>query len=142
MPDRDLERLAKAVKARRLERYPSRREAAIAAGVSKDTFQRIEEGQPVRDVSYVKVDRALGWAPGSCDEIAQGGEPVPVQMSEDGDVMYATVPITGLTEKIERAVTDATMAVTPDLTVREIKALNSRVIEELQRQGVLPETDQ
>lgn len=141
MPDRDLERLAKAVKARRLERYPSRREAAAAAGVSKDTFQRVEEGEVVREVSYVKIDRALGWAPGSCDEIAQGGEPVPVEMSDDGSVMYATVPAGDLAEKIKQAVTDATMAVTPDLTVREIKALNSRVIEELQRRGVLPEND-
>jgi hypothetical protein len=75
MAIRDLDRLAQYVKAHRLELYASRRAAAQAAGISKDTWQRVEEGQEVREVTYVKVDDALGWATGSCVAVAEGREP-------------------------------------------------------------------
>ena len=44
--------------------------------MSKDTWQRVEEGRSVRESTYVRVDKALGWAPGSCVLVGEGGEPV------------------------------------------------------------------
>lgn len=76
MATRDLDRLAKHVKAHRLELYPSRLAAARAAGISKDTWQKVEEGQEVRESTYAKVDKALGWAIRSCILIAEGQGPV------------------------------------------------------------------
>lgn len=84
MATRDLDRLAKHVKAHRLELYTSRDAAAAAAGMTKDTWQRVEEGRPVRESSYAKVDRALGWATGSCVSIAEGGEPVLMNVWAEG----------------------------------------------------------
>lgn len=76
MAIRDPQRLGARVKAHRLQLYASRDAAASAAGISKDTWQRVEEGRPVRESTYVKVDKALGWAPGSCTLVGEGGEPV------------------------------------------------------------------
>lgn len=137
---RDLDRLAKIVKARRLKTHPSRLAAAVAAGVSKDTWQRVEEGVPVRDVSYAKMDPALGWAVGSCMLIAEGGEPVPVSQHEaDGSAFESvSLPPSLLPEDVRGVVTDAAMATTPGLTVREIQELSDKVVEELRRRGILP----
>lgn len=77
MAIRDPQRLGARVKAHRLQLYASRDAAAAAAdNMSKDTWQRVEEGRPVRESTYAKVEKALGWAPGSCALIGEGGEPV------------------------------------------------------------------
>lgn len=131
---RDLGRLAKAVKARRLQLHPSRLAAAKSAGVSKDTWQRVEDGLLVRDVSYAKMDRALGWAVGSCVAIAEGGEPVPVEaLGGDGGAMISAVPVGWLEKELPGVVESSAMATAPGLTVREIHALSDRVVEELLR---------
>ncbi|NWF25303.1 hypothetical protein HW130_03320 [Streptomyces sp. PKU-EA00015] len=137
---RDLDRLAKAVKARRLQLHPSRLAAANAAGVSKDTWQRVEEGLSVRDVSYAKMDPALGWVVGSCMLIADGGDPVPVVQHEAAGSAFESVsiPPSLLPEDVRGVVTDAAMATTPGLTVREIQELSDKVVEELRKRGILP----
>lgn len=138
---RDLDRLARAVKARRLQLHPSRLAAAAKAGVSKDTWQRVEEGDPVRDVSYAKMDPALGWAVGSCLLVAEGGSPVPVTHHEGdgGAFTQAEIPASLLPEDVRGVVTDAAMATTPGLTVREIQELSDKVVEGLRKRGILPE---
>lgn len=138
---RDLARLAKAVKTRRVELHPSRLAAAQAAGVSKDTWQRVEEGLSVRDVSYAKMDPALRWVTGSCALIAEGGEPVLADYREDsaGGYMVSKVPPSLLPEDVRRVVTDSAMATAANLTVREIHDLSDRVVEELRKRGILPD---
>ena len=132
---RDLGRLAKAVKARRLEVHPSRLAAAKAAGVSKDTWQRVEEGREVREVSYAKMDPALSWAPGSCVAVAEGGEPVPVEYIETdgGASMVSQIPATWLEGELPEVIQSSAMATTPGLTVREIRALSDQVLKELRK---------
>jgi hypothetical protein len=137
----DLGRLAKAVKPRRLELFQSRVAAAQAAGVSKDTWKRVEEGEPVRDVSYAKVDAALGWATGTCIHIAEGGEPVQVSYhsTADGTYMTTRIPDSLVPEDVRDIIKDSAMATTPNLTVREIRELQDRVVEELRKRGLLPQ---
>ncbi|WP_329336206.1 helix-turn-helix domain-containing protein [Streptomyces sp. NBC_01352] len=141
---RDLARLAKFVRTRRLERYPSRLAAAKAAGVSKDTWKRVEEGLVVREGTYAAMDPALGWAVGSCMAIAEGGEPVPVEYSEEGGGTF-TIPRSWLPEEagaaVRDAVRDSAMETTSNLTVRELHALSDRVVEELRKLGILPNPD-
>lgn len=137
---RDLDRLAKAVKARRLELHPSRLVAATAAGISKDTWQRIEDAKPVRDGTYVKVDTALHWASGSCAALLQGGEPVEV-ISDGGDgTSISRIPAAWLEGEFREAVQRAAIATTSNLTVREIRDLNEEVMRELRKRGILPES--
>jgi hypothetical protein len=141
MSTRDLDRLATAVKKRRLELYPSRLAAAKAAGVSKDTWRKVEEGDPaVRETSYAKMDQALHWMVGSCTTILTGGEPVAVDHQDGVDVVHT--PQSMLPEDVRIAVTDAAMAVTPGLTLGDVQALSTQVVEELRRRGILPPTPQ
>ncbi|MET9517494.1 hypothetical protein [Streptomyces sp. NPDC002994] len=140
MTTRDLARLARAVKARRLELHPSRLAAATSAGVSKDTWQRVEEGLPVREVSYAKMDPALAWASGSCIAITEGGEPVPVEYveSEGGTSMVSKPPPEWLEGEARKAVQSSAMATTPGLTWTEIRDLSDQVVKELRARGILP----
>lgn len=138
---RDLDRLAKAVKARRLELHPSRLAAATSAGVSKDTWAKVEDGLPVRDVSYAKMDPALGWAVGSCLLIAEGGEPVLASYHEadGGTYMRTQVPQSLLPEDVRHLVVDSAMATHVNLTVPEIHKLSDQIVEGLRKRGILPD---
>lgn len=138
---RDLDRLAKAVKARRLELHPSRLAAAAAAGISKDTWQRVEDGKSVRDGTYAKMESVLRWAAGSCDAIAEGGDPV-VTLSgpdENDGSTISRIPAAWLEGEFRKAVQSAAIATTSNLTVREIRDLNEEVMKELRRRGILPD---
>lgn len=140
---RDLGRLATAVKRRRLELYPSRLAAAKSAGVSKDTWRKVEEAEPgVREVSYARIDSALGWVTGSCEHIAEGGEPVVSHVSTGPDgqaVMTVDVPASLLPEDVRGIVHDSVMAAAPGLSVRELQELQDRIVSELRERGVLKE---
>ncbi|MET9467385.1 hypothetical protein ABZY44_21780 [Streptomyces sp. NPDC006544] len=136
---RDLDRLAKAVKARRLELYPSRLAAAAAAGISKDTWQRVEDGKPVRDGTYAKMESILRWAAGSSESITAGESPVEVLSGPAADdTSISRVPTEWLEGEFREAVQSAAIATTSNLTVREIRELNEEVMNELRRRGILP----
>lgn len=121
-----------------MELYSSRRTAAEAVGISKDTWQRVEEAQVVREVTYAKVDRALGWAAGSCVEVAEGGEPVLVG-GADGD----GVPAEGVSaldpETVRRAAFDAARATLPTASIGDLDAFTDELIEALRRSGDVAE---
>ncbi|MBQ1163696.1 hypothetical protein KBZ21_37495, partial [Streptomyces sp. A73] len=60
--------------------------------MSKDTWLKIERGETGRAGSYAKVESALHWAPGSCQDILDGGKPVPDEPLDDSHVV-AVVPV-------------------------------------------------
>lgn len=130
--DRDHERLARQVRARRLELGLSLAALADRAGLSKGTCQRAEEGRPIRDVNYAKLDAALGWAPGSCAAIRDGGHAEPAIEGEK--VVTHKVPIT------EDGVGDAFMIIAvknTELPADRIRAMKDELIEELRQRGLL-----
>ncbi|MCX5584216.1 hypothetical protein [Streptomyces erythrochromogenes] len=140
--DRDLERLATAVRKRRTELRLGIEPAAKLAGISKDTWKRVEprEGlaQPVRDTSYAAIDRALKWAPGGCAAVLKGGEAVPVdEAAGESGVKISKIPKRELERVVGDAVQSAALATKGDLTGAEILELNRRVMEELRERGVL-----
>lgn len=130
----DLQRLATAVHQRRLQLNLSIRNAATAGGgLSKDTWTRVENADPVRHSTYGRVEHALGWTTGSCRLIMDGGEP-----TVDGvQVGFTPVPPDELEGRIRRAVQDAMVAST-DLNASAIRDVNNRAIEALREQGILP----
>ncbi|MFE9064835.1 hypothetical protein [Streptomyces violaceusniger] len=142
MTSRDLGRLAAAVKKRRTELKLGVEAAAKAAGMSKDTWYKVEGSptrpiQPVRDTTYARVDEVLQWAAGSCIAIAEGSEPVPIEHAEDGSsVVFADLSTERLSEEVQIAVNEAAIAVT-DLPAEQIRKLNQRAIEALKRRGVI-----
>ncbi|MGW7001309.1 helix-turn-helix domain-containing protein [Streptomyces sp. NPDC054933] len=137
MATRDLNRLAERVKQRRLELSLGRLKAAQSVGMSKDTWLRVERGQPVREDAYPKIARALRWAVGSCIDILEGREPILVEPSEsEPGAVFASVPPEGLGDEIRLAAQDALIAVT-DLSAPEIRKVNQRLLEELRRRRVI-----
>lgn len=134
MATRDLSRLAKQVKAHRLELYPSRLAAAQVAGISKDTWQRVEEGEEVRESTYAKVDKALGWARRSCLAITEGGNPVFVDSAKVG-VAPAAAQQKLTAEAVRRAAFEAARAKMPSAPIGDIDAFSEELVEVLRRTG-------
>jgi transcriptional regulator with XRE-family HTH domain len=129
-----LQRLGKLMAQRRMELNMSKRATSEAAGISINTYQRIEDGRPVRDVTYAKIENALGWAAGSIQEILDGAtEPVLVERGAVRGIVHAKVPEADL----EGAVTSAFVAVSDTLTGAEIRDLSRRVLDELKRRGIV-----
>lgn len=133
----DLSRLARAVKQRRLTLGLPRLKAANEAGISKDTWKRVEEALPVREMSYAAIDPVLGWAVGSCDNIRAGGSSTVVEESEvDPGVTLVTVSDSVHGATVRRVVESATIAVT-NLPASEIRKLTERIINDLRKSGII-----
>lgn len=135
--DDDLPRLARAVKQRRLALGLARLKAATEAGISKDTWKRVEEALPVREMSYAAIDPVLGWAVGSCDNIRAGGSPTAVAPSgADPAITLADVSDAGRGNTVRRVVESASIGTT-NLTAPEIRELSERIVDDLKREGVI-----
>ncbi|MGW4493849.1 helix-turn-helix domain-containing protein [Streptomyces sp. NPDC004376] len=135
MATRDLSRLATRVRAHRMQRYNSRLAAAQAAGISKDTWMRVEEGrEDVRESTYVKIERALGWAPDSWRAVAEGGEPTLTGKTAPAIAGVSSVK-TLTAEEARQAVLDAARAAMPDAPLRELDAFGDELVEILRRAG-------
>lgn len=117
-----------------MELFTSRKAAADSAGVSKDTWQRVEEGLEVRETTYVKIDKALGWASGSCLAISEGGNPVFVDSSKAGSASApAQQKLT--VEAVRRAAFEAARAKMPAAPIGDIDAFSEELVEVLRRTG-------
>ncbi|MFE9738885.1 helix-turn-helix domain-containing protein [Streptomyces sp. NPDC006477] len=137
MAPRDLDALAKAVKNRRIEIGLGYKNAAKQAGISPETWKRIETAQQVRELSYAKVDPVLHWAPGSCMGVLAGKSPIPVTpAAEAPGVSISPVPPEALAAAKD-VVQLATIATTSGLTAEEIRALSERVVADLKKKGLL-----
>jgi hypothetical protein len=133
MPTRDLDRLGEQVKAHRLELYPSRLAAAQAAGMSKDTWQNVEEGGEAQDMTYRKIEKALSWAAGSCLIVADGGSPVLVA---DAAADSAPAQQKMFNEREARsAAFEAARKALPHASVGDIDAFMDEFVDVLRRTG-------
>ncbi|MFC9756895.1 hypothetical protein [Streptomyces sp. NPDC056921] len=140
MGTRDLDRLAARVKVRRLELYPSRLTAAGAIGLSKDTWRRVEEGLDARELTYVKIDRALGWAPGSCVVVADGGEPIVVDVPHGGQPASSESSGVGLSSEVVRKATfEAARRTMPNVAIGDLDAFSEELVDVLRRGGHVSE---
>jgi transcriptional regulator with XRE-family HTH domain len=113
---RDWERLAAAVEAAREAKSLTQVALAEAAGVSESTVQNLESGKERTRVpaSLPKVERALGWAPGSGEAILDGGDPTPVS--------EVAAPASGLPLRILQELQDGPLL---DTTVLDLTPLGS-----------------
>lgn len=119
-----------------MELFTSRKAAADLAGVSKDTWQRVEEGLEVRETTYVKIDRALGWASGSCLIVAEGGSPVFVDgRGSDSSDSSPPAPQKLSADAVRRAAFDAARAKMPGAPIGDIDAFADELVDVLRRTG-------
>lgn len=136
----DLGRLGRHVERRRHELRLSRLQAATKAGMSKDTWMRVERGDVVRNGNYIKIEEMLLWAPGSCLSIAEGNGPVEIGEGQIAPgVVAATVPVADLGDEVRRSVESASIAVTDGLTAQQIRELSARVVSDLKERGIIPD---
>lgn len=126
----DLDRLAKLVRAHRHERFPSRDAAADAAGISRNTWKKVEEGQPVRESTYVKIEKVLDWASGSWERVAAGHEPV---LAAEGGGGSAATPAPFDEEEARRAAWQAARLKLPNAPIGDIDAFAEEFVEILRR---------
>lgn len=134
----DLERLAKLVRERRLHLGLGIEPAAKLAGMSKDTWKKVEAAQTVRATSYTSIERALRWATGSCERIAASQEPIALEASPTTHTeKIAVIPKDELKRQVGDAVNSAALGVRGDLTAEQILDLNERVLDELRKRGVI-----
>ncbi|KUL59627.1 helix-turn-helix domain-containing protein [Streptomyces albidoflavus] len=133
----DLARLARYVKDRRLELGLARKLAAAHAGMSKDTWRRVEEGEPVREMSYAKMDPVLGWAPGSTASVLAGEEPVATRPAETPGAEISEVPPADRDSRARDAIRLAAISTAGGLTAEEIRELSDRAVQELRERGII-----
>lgn len=109
------------------------------AGVSPDTWRRVERSEPVRDLSFAKMDPVLQWAPGSCVAVLEGRVAVPTRASgSDPDVAISTIPPEAIAEEARGIVKGSlTVAATKGLTVEQVLELSERVVADLKKAGLL-----
>ncbi|MFJ5588404.1 helix-turn-helix domain-containing protein [Streptomyces noursei] len=136
-----LQSLADVVRRRRLELDLNKIDVAKSAKITIKTYMKIEDGQPLRDVTYGKIEKALGWAPGSTQEVLRGRRPTVVEHLADG-VVVSPVGEEELEADVAQAVTNAAIAVADTLSASDIRKLKQAVIEELRRSGRLPKRDE
>ncbi|MFJ4418215.1 helix-turn-helix domain-containing protein [Streptomyces sp. NPDC088925] len=134
----DAERLATYVRERRDRLGLPRKKAAEQAGMSKDTWFRVETAAPVRAGSYDKLDAPLKWAPGSARAVLMGAEPVLVEASQSGGATVAQRPVEDLDERAREAVQLALIATAGSLTADEIRATSDRALDLLRERGIIP----
>jgi hypothetical protein len=133
MATRDLDRLAQRVYTHRLALYKSRLEAARAAGISKDTWKKVEEGQFVQDGKLAEIDSALGWSVGSCIAIAEGGEPVLVEGKAGASAAAPATPLDA--DVVRKAVFEAARRKMPAAPIGELDGFADEIVDVLRRAG-------
>lgn len=135
MADRDLARLARVAKRRRLQLGLARNKAAVAIGISKDTWARLEAGEPIREMNYAKIDIPLGWAVGSCVAVLEGGEPTEVEVTGEGAI--SSVATSDLGSEIAKSMAHALVGTTTSLPNEEIRELTAQVLKDLENRGLI-----
>ncbi|MFE5771400.1 hypothetical protein ACFQ7O_23905 [Streptomyces sp. NPDC056485] len=135
-----LKRLAKLVAQRRIKLGWHKARAASAAGLTHTTYMRVENGLPVRDVTYAGIETAFGWAPGACMAVLDGA----TEAQEAGEVREGVrfAPDTAIEANVRAAIQNATIAVLPDTPTGKMAEYSEFIVAELQRRGIIPAPDE
>lgn len=139
--DEARQRLADVAKRRRVMLGISLNDAnAKAAGTSKGTWQRVEKGQKIHDSNYVKIDGLLRWAPGSCMQVLDGGDPVPVSDFDDpaaAGVQKSPLPREAAVERARDTIRLALIATAKGTSAEEIREMSERAVQDLLEEGLI-----
>ncbi|KOG63999.1 hypothetical protein ADK76_10850 [Streptomyces griseoflavus] len=136
-----LQRLADLIAERRIQLHMTKSDLARAAGVTINTYNKVESARPVRDTTYGKVEPVLGWAPGACRDVLAGAGEAPVSTQPSGEGALRSADPEAFQRDIEEAVQAAAITATDTLTTADVRKLKQHVVEELRRRGYLPEAD-
>ncbi|MFF9639433.1 helix-turn-helix domain-containing protein [Streptomyces bacillaris] len=135
-------RLGRKLKQARLAQGLKQSDIADEAGVSLASVQSAEAGTVPKSrmpITLSPIAAALGWRPGSVDVVLQGGEPY----LDTSEPAWRDVPVQQQIdeERLAGIMTTAMVRATEHATAAEIRAATRIALDELRRQGYLPETD-
>jgi hypothetical protein len=128
-------RLARLVTQHRTKRGWHKNEAADAAGLTITTYNRVEGGQSVRDVTYTKIEHAFDWAPGACMAVLEGA--TDVQPAGERVEGVRVAPVAGMEDGVRQSVQHALIATLPDTPAGKMLELSEGVLAELRRRGII-----
>lgn len=83
MESSERERLGEAVRVARLQAGLAVPQAAAAGGISRGAWERVERGEPSRELTLAAVERALHWPSGACARVLRGEAPPAATRVED-----------------------------------------------------------
>lgn len=126
-----LQRLATLVTQRRADLKMSKIDVARAAEIQINTYSKVEDGKPVRAVTYGKIEAVLQWAGGSCLDILRGATAATLIEDTPSGAVISPVRAEDLAEDVGNAVQDAAIAVSDDLTAAQIRLLKQQVVDEV-----------
>lgn len=126
-----LQRLATLVTQRRADLKMSKIDVARAAEIQINTYSKVEDGKPVRAVTYGKIETVLHWAGGSCRDILNGATAATVIEDTPSGVVISPVRLEDLAEDVGDAVQDAAIAVGDGLTAVQIRQLKQQAVDEV-----------
>ncbi|MFF7901227.1 hypothetical protein ACFZCV_20880 [Streptomyces sp. NPDC007920] len=115
-------------------------QAADASGLTITTYMRVEKGQSVRDITYAKIERAFGWAPGACMAVIEGATELQQAGEEVEGVRIA--PAVQTADGVRQAVQHAVIATLPDTPAGKMAKLSEGVLEELRKRGIVQVSDE
>jgi hypothetical protein len=109
----------------------SKIDVARAAEIQINTYSKVEDGKPVRAVTYGKIEAVLQWAGGSCLDILRGATAATLIEDTPSGAVISPVRAEDLAEDVGNAVQDAAIAVSDDLTAAQIRLLKQQVVDEV-----------
>jgi len=141
--------LAAAIKKRRTELRFSQDGLAGEAKVSRSTIQKLEWGTARPEWKTLQlVEKALGWAPGSADDVLHDQAPTLASSEKRvdelgigesaGDYTRREAAEPDLAVALDHIVLDLVAAVAPGTTIAEVKELQARALRTAERLGIKP----
>jgi hypothetical protein len=92
--------LADHVRRQRPQRFRSKRAAALAADVSRNTWERLEIGADVSDYTYAKLESAMGWPAGSVQRYLDGDADLPQATDESSQDVMRVETVQGMPPQV------------------------------------------
>ncbi|GAA3268117.1 helix-turn-helix transcriptional regulator [Streptomyces lavendulae] len=128
------------VRQRRVSLGHTQLQGAKACGLSNQTYWNVEHGRPVSVTTYAKVEQGYEMPAGACLAVLDGSDSITLL---DGTELIsgAQVQRPSLGEQAEdvrAAVNTAARLTVPGITLGQADAMTEKVIEELQKRGILP----
>lgn len=126
-----LQRLASLIIKRRSELKLHKVDVARRAGLQVNTYSKVEDGLPVRETTYTKIEPVLEWAAGSCLDILSGATAATLVEPATPAAVFSPVRAEDLAEDVGDVVQDAAVAISDTMTAAEIRELKRQVVEKV-----------
>ncbi|MCX4799672.1 hypothetical protein OG497_38095 [Streptomyces sp. NBC_01242] len=125
--------LADVIKMRRMGLQLTKDEAAKACGLANMTYRKVEDGQPLRDVNYTKIEKGLQLPAGSCLNILNGAKSITLDSGVVIPPPSRDALPDGLLDDVKAGIRVAAAQHGPDLTLRQVEKIVDLVAGRLQK---------